>query len=297
MTERPRPDLRSAGALRAAAQRFTFITLIAAAVGLLILGKADPATMERARVAIADSVVPLLAVLSRPAEALARGIDESRRWLTVYEDNARLREERDRLLTWQATALRLEDENAALRRLLALVPEPEARSVSARVVADSGGAFANSVLVFGGESFGIGIGDVVLTGEGVAGRIVGVAPHSARILLISDLNSRIPVVLSPSRVRAILAGDNTEMPRLIHLTSDAPTTPGERVVTSGDAGAFPPGLPVGVVASVDDGLIRVKPYVERARLDYVRIVDFGLRGIVGSRAERAEQDSARRPNG
>jgi rod shape-determining protein MreC len=185
-------------------------------------------------------------------------------------------------------ALRLEGENEALRRLLAFVPDPEARFVSARVIADAGGTFANSMLAFGGAAYGVAVGDAAVTGDGLAGRVVSVAPHSARILLLTDLNSRIPVLIATTGTRAILAGDNSAQPRLLHMTSDSPIVPGERIVTSGDAGAFPPGLPVGVVASVDGGVIRVEPYVERSRLDSVRIVDFGLAGIVGNREGRAD---------
>ena len=297
MTERLRADHRSATTLRAIVQRFAFVGFAIAAIGLLVLGKADPLMMERTRVAIADSVAPLLAVLARPAAAFTGGIEEIRRWMHLHEENARLRQEGDRLRQWQAVALRLEAENETLRQLLAFVPDPEARFVSARVIADSGGTFANSVLVFGGAAYGIGTGDAVMTGEGLAGRVVSVAAHSARILLITDLNSRIPVLIMPSRTRAILAGDNSALARLLHMSSDRLIEPGERVVTSGDAGAFPAGLPVGVVASVEDGLIRVKPHVERSRLDSVRIVDFGLGGIVGSRGSREGRAEGRADDG
>jgi rod shape-determining protein MreC len=293
--ERPRPDHRSASTLGATLQRFTFVGFAAAAIGLLVLGKADPQLMERTRAAIADSVAPLLAGLARPADALADGLQGARRWMHLHEENADLRQENERLRQWQAVALRLESENEALRRLLAFVPDPEARFVSARVIADAGGTFANSLLVFGGAAYGIAVGDAAVTGDGLAGRVVSVAPHSARILLITDLNSRIPVLITTSGTRAILAGDNSPHPRLLHMTSDSPVVPGERIVTSGDAGAFPAGLPVGVVASVDGGVIRVKPYVERSRLDTVRIVDFGLAGIVGNRGRGA--DGGRADNG
>jgi rod shape-determining protein MreC len=286
--ERLRSDHRSASTLGATLQRFAFVGFAAAAIGLLILGKADPQLMERTRAAIADSVAPLLAGLARPADALTDGLQGIQRWVHVHEENAYLRQENERLRQWQAVALRLESENEALRRLLAFVPDPEARFVSARVIADAGGTFANSLLVFGGATYGIAIGDAAVTGDGLAGRVVSVALHSARILLITDLNSRVPVSMTTSGTRAILAGDNSPHPRLIHMTSDSPVVPGERIVTSGDAGAFPAGLPVGVVTSVEGGVIRVKPYVERSRLDIVRIVDFGLGGIVGNRDRGAD---------
>jgi rod shape-determining protein MreC len=88
------------------------------------------------------------------------------------------------------------------------------------------------------------------------------------------------VVIEATRTRAILAGDNTERPRLIHLPPGAAVNPGDRIVTSGHGGAFPPGIPVGVILPSGEGTVTVKPYVHRDRLEYVRIVDYGLQGIL-----------------
>jgi rod shape-determining protein MreC len=55
---------------------------------------------------------------------------------------------------------------------------------------------------------------------------------------------------------------------------------GDRIVSSGDGGVFPPGLPIGIVASIEDGVLRVEPYAELSRLDYLRIVNYGLSGVL-----------------
>lgn len=280
MYDRPRSDHRSASVIRLAVHRFAYLGLVLAAIGLMVLGKADTVLMERIRVTLADSVAPILDTMARPADAIADVVRGAERWINLHEENARLRAEHDRLFQWQAVALRLEEENRMLRQLLNFTPGPQARSVSARVIADSGGAFARSMLLYGGAADGIGKGDAVLTGEGLVGRIVSVARRSARTLLITDLNSRVPVVISPNRTRAILAGNNTKRPHLVHVTAEAPVARGDRVVTSGDAAAFPPGLPIGVVAAVSEDGIEVQPYAELSRLEVVRVVDFGLDGIL-----------------
>jgi rod shape-determining protein MreC len=77
-----------------------------------------------------------------------------------------------------------------------------------------------------------------------------------------------------------MAGDNSVQPRLLYLPATAVVKAGERIVTGGAGGVFPPGLPVGVVASVDGPNVRVEPYAELPRLDYVRIIDFGLEGLL-----------------
>jgi rod shape-determining protein MreC len=88
------------------------------------------------------------------------------------------------------------------------------------------------------------------------------------------------VVLQSSQARAILAGDNTHRPKLIHLSPGASISQGDRIVTSGHGGAFPPGLPVGLVASVNEKGINIEPFVQRSRVTYLRILDYGLTGIV-----------------
>jgi rod shape-determining protein MreC len=194
-------------------------------------------------------------------------------------ENSRLRDDKARLLQWQAVARRLETENKALQSLLNFAPGPKASFVTTRVIADSSGVFAHSLVVNAGSRGGIAKGQAVITGDGLIGRIAGVGVRSARILLISDINSRIPVLVGTARIRAILAGDNSNRPHLIHLPAGVSVLPGDRVVTSGHGGAFAPDLPIGAVASVGDGGIEIRPFVERNRLEYVRVIDFGLAGL------------------
>jgi rod shape-determining protein MreC len=164
--------------------------------------------------------------------------------------------------------------------LLNLAPEPMVSFVSAKVIANSGGSFIRSVLVNAGRADNVARGQAAITGEGLVGRIAEVGERASRVLLITDLNSRIPVTIEGSRERAVLAGDNSEQPRLIYLPARPPVKVGDRIVTSGHGGVFPPGLPVGVIASTADGVARVEPFVELSRLDFVRVVDFGLAGVL-----------------
>jgi rod shape-determining protein MreC len=262
------------GGIGTLAQRFVYVTLIMAAVGLMILGKADTVVVEQVRIHVTDVAAPILDGLSRPVDAAVAQIEDIQGWLALREENRRLVAEREQLLRWQQVARQLQAENASLRQLLNVVAEPDLRFVSARVVADTGGAFANSLLINAGNQAGIAKGQVVVGSDGLVGRIAGAGPRSARVLLITDLNSRVPVVVGPARIRAILAGDNSARPRLLYVAQGAAISAGDRVVTSGQADAFPPGLDVGVVASVDDSGIRVKPFIDRHRLEYVRVIDY-----------------------
>ena len=171
-------------------------------------------------------------------------------------------------------------ENTRLRELLKLAPDPSASFVSARVVANSGGTYFRSVLIDAGGGDGVVRGQAAITGEGLVGRITEVSERASRILLLTDINSHIPIALDGTRERAVLAGDNSNQPRLLYLPARATVKVGDRVVTSGNGGIFPPGLPVGVIAAIEDGIVRVEPYAELSRLDYLRVVNYGLTGIL-----------------
>ena len=107
-----------------------------------------------------------------------------------------------------------------------------------------------------------------------------VGNDAARVLLLTDMNSNVPVVLERGRERAIAAGDNSGRLRLLFLAPAAQPQIGDRIVTSGHGGVFPPGIPVGAVVGFRDGVALVQPFVEAARLEYVRLVDYGLGGIL-----------------
>jgi len=285
--EDPRVIGRVAQPIKGLAQRFAYVGLIVAAFALMMLGKIDAVLVEGARTLVTDTVAPILDVVSKPVASASKFAREVENLWDMHEENEALREDNMRLIQWQATALQLEAENRSLRELLKFSPDPNLAYITGRVIADTGGAFAHSLLLNAGSRDGIRKGQAVVTSVGLVGRIAGVGSRSSRILLISDLNSRIPVVVEPGRVRAILAGDNTNTLRIIHLPPGSILTPGDRVVTSGHGGAFPVGLAVGVVSSVGENGAAVKPYVERDRLELVRVIDYGLAGIL--RAEPIEE--------
>lgn len=266
--------------MRSLGQRFAFLFLLATAIVILLVGRADPYVFDRARVAVTDFVAPLLDAMSRPAATVDRMVEEGRYLMQLREDNAALREDNARLLQWQAVARQLEAENNQLRSLLAYERQDAMRFVTARVIGDTGGPFVRSILVNEGSHAGIRKGQAAVVGEGLLGRVASVGQRSARVLRITDLNSRVPVVVESTRVRAVLAGDNSPQPRLTYLSADNDLAVGQRIVTSGHGGAFPPGLPVGVISSVGETGVRVEPFASTDRLEYVRLMDFGLHGVL-----------------
>ena len=268
--------MRFSPARRSAIERMSITLLIVISAVMIIAGKADQVAFQSLSNSAMDAAAPALDMLSRPAAALDAAVDRLRGIIAVDRENIRLAEENERLLGWQQVALRLSVENAELRDLAKLVPEPAISFVTARVIADLGGAYARSVMVNAGRDNGVARGQAAMTGEGLVGRVAEVGSRAARILLITDLNSRVPVVVDGTGQRAILAGDNTARPSLRYVDAGGTMRIGDRIVTSGQGGVFPPGLPVGVVASVDNEGARVEPYAALSRVDYLRLVDYGL---------------------
>ena len=272
--------LRLATPFKALLQRFALVSLVLTAFALMLLTKLDLVLLERSQTNLRDAVAPILDVASRPIASVREVINNMGDLSALRVENENLAREVAALRHWQTTALNLEAENTALRDLLRMPPDPEVSFITGRVIADQGGAFVRSVLINVGSKAGVTRGQAAQTGDGVIGRVGEVGANSARIILVTDLNSRIPVVVGAERDRAILAGDNTAYPVLHYLGRRAKVEVGERIVTSGQGGLFPPGLPIGIVTAVEDGLVRVLPFMDRDHLEYVTLVDYALPGLL-----------------
>lgn len=267
-----RPSIQA----RQALARLTLPVLVVAAFGLMLLGKADTFLADRLRSTVADAMAPIYSVLGEPIAAVAMTITDAARLVTLREENARLREENERLHRWQSVALALDAENQRLKANLRWVPEPQAAFVTTRVIADAGGLYARAVLLSLGPNHTIRKGAIALDERGLVGRVTEIGARTARVLLITDLNSRIPVILENSRARAILTGTNGPRPRLLYWAEGVNPAEGERIVTSAEANAFPANLPIGAVRYSANGVPEVEPDARLQRLEIVRIFDYGL---------------------
>ena len=271
--------------IKAWAQRFAFLFLVVGAFSLMLIGKADTVLIERIRTVVGDTAAPILEFIARPIDTVSNTVAGIGELTELRARNAALERDNERLRHWQTLARRLEAENTALRSLSDMVPDPRLRFVTARVIGDQGGAFARSVLVNAGDLDGIAKGQAAITTEGVAGRVTEVGQRSSRVLLVTDINSRIPVLVGAARDRAILAGDNTTQPRLLYLAAGTETRPGDHVVTSGHGGVFPPGLPIGIVTQASETALRVQPFVDWAHMEFLRLADYEMPSLLPSPGE------------
>ena len=252
----------------------TSVIFMLAATLLLTVSFVRPGVFGGIRSSVADTLTPALMVLSEPFRQVANVISGVTGLSEMRAENAQLKAENIRLREWYQTALMLDAENQSLHALLNVKPDPQHRFITARVVGDSGNAFVKSAVVTAGQNDGVQKGQAVLSGDGLVGRIIEAGNKSARILLLTDFNSRVPVLIEGSRQKAILAGTNADMPLLKYLPDDTDIKQGTRIITSGNGGMFMPGLPIGTVEIGKDGLPYVKLYSDISRLTHVRIVDY-----------------------
>tara|TARA_B100001059_G_C17772717_1_gene549401 strand:+ start:631 stop:1521 length:891 start_codon:yes stop_codon:yes gene_type:complete len=264
--------LRVALPLKSLVSRFFYLSLFIAAFGIMLLGKIDSQRIEKITAELADIFVPLMSVISQPIDSIHSTIQSGRDLISIREQNYMLLQENMRLKQWQQVARKLEVENLALQKLLNIVKEKKGRFISARVVAGTGGPLASSFLLNAGIVDGVHRGDIVLGDAGVVGRISQVAKGSSRVTLLTDFNSRIPVLVEKDRIRAIMVGSNSAKTQLVHFDQSSKFSIGERIVTSGHGGVFPPGLLVGTIDFVDVNKVRVKLSNNLSRLEYVSIL-------------------------
>lgn len=250
------------------------VIFMLAATLLLTVSFVRPGVFGGIRNSVSDVVSPALIVLSEPFRQIASMTESVTGLSELRAENAQLREENVRLREWYQTALMLESENHSLHALLNVKPDPTHRFITARVIGDSGNAFVKSAIVSAGQNDSVQKGQAVLSGDGLVGRIIEAGNNSARVLLLTDVNSRVPVLIEGSRQKAILTGLNTDLPVLKYLPVDGEVKNGARIITSGNGGMFMPGLPIGTIEIGKDGQPYVKPYADISRITHVRIVDY-----------------------
>ncbi len=263
---------------RQALVRLTLPILVIASFGMMLLGKVDTVVAERARIVLADGLAPIYAALSVPLGHVRAAATETVALWDMRAENDRLRAANNELWRWQSIALALDAENQRLKASLRWIPGPDASYVTARVIADAGGVYARTVLLSVGPNQGIRKGEIAVDERGLIGRVTAVGARTARVLLITDLNSRIPVTLETSRAHAILEGTNGGRPRLLYWPEGVVPREGERIVTSAQLNAFPANLPIGTVHYSGSGVAEVEPVARLQKLDVVRVFDYGLSG-------------------
>jgi rod shape-determining protein MreC len=217
---------------------------------------------------------PISGAVAAPVRWVEDAVDYVGGYFFAVSENRRLKAENRRLHQVNDQVIALNDLNERYRALLGLKTDPPVDMVTGRSVTDARGPFANARLINVGKEAGVLVGNPVMSENGLVGRVTGVTLGASRVLLLTDIASRTPVMIDRTNARAILTGDGGPNPKLAFLRTIEAPKPGDRVLTSGDGGVMPRGLPVGVAVKGVDGSWRVALSADQTRIDFVRILKF-----------------------
>jgi len=241
---------------------------------LLIMGRSGSPYIETVKMKMADGIVPVLAVVSAPLDALRSSMVGLKNWAFTYQQNQALVAENRELLKWQALAKDMQVENDKLKRLLHVAPKREARYVTASIVSDHGSAFSSAALINAGKEEGVAANQAAISERGLIGRVTEAGDHSAKLLLLTDVNSRIPVMNERTREKMILVGKGSALPSLSYVATDSVSKKGDRIITSGDGGVFAKNISVGVIKDADRSSMQVELFADMANTEYVTVIQF-----------------------
>ncbi|MEI9931015.1 MAG: rod shape-determining protein MreC [Rhizomicrobium sp.] len=248
--------------------------LFALAVALVLIGRAQSTLFDGVRARVTDWIAPELVWARRPFDDMSRWWADINEGYHVYQENVRLKEENARLRQWQTIAVALDARVRRYQLLLHAVPDAALSSVLAHVIGRAKRPFLETMILDAGKANGVKPGQAVVDTRGMIGRIFLAGEHTSWVILLGDLNSRIPVTIEPGHAQAILAGDNANAPELEALAQGAKVHPGDQVLSSGDGGILPPGLPIGTVVADGIGGFRVAALADPSASQDVEVVDF-----------------------
>jgi rod shape-determining protein MreC len=255
------------------------VIVIALAIVLVLLGKAQSGLFDKARAHVTDLMAPVLEKVRAPVAGFDRWIDSVGEIFTVYEQNLKLKEENARLRQWRNVAIVLQGRVGRYQALLHAVPDPQMNRVLARVIGRASRPFLQTMILDAGRENHALPGQAVVDARGMIGRIYLTGQRTSWVILLTDLNSRIPVTIAASsgntgNIQAIMTGDNTAFPSLDMVSHTVALHAGDQVISSGDGGLLPAGLPIGTVVSDNEGGWRVALLADAASSQDVEILNF-----------------------
>ena len=237
--------VRSAFLKRGTQQRFSLFALVILSVLLIFLETIETKPLSVIRSFVKDVVYRGALIASYPSKSFSNIYDFLDEHINLYSNYEELVKENEELKDNISKSDFLELENSQLRKLIEEQIESPSNFVSARIMLDKQSPYLNSFVINVGSNKGIKNGMAALDGKNFIGRIVDVNFFSSRVLLVSDLNSKIPILSEPSANHAILSGRGTSEPTLEYLPENHNIQDGDKIYTSGKEGIFAPGIPIG----------------------------------------------------
>ena len=262
--------IRSALIDKGTKQKFSLFVLIILSIIFIYVETIEARPLNFFRSFLKDTIYRGALIVSAPSKVFGNLTNYAKEHVNLYSNYSQLKKENDELKNNISKTDFLELENTQLRKLIEEQVTSDSNLVSARVMLDKQSPYLNSFIINVGSNKGIKNGMAVLDGKNFIGRIVDVNFFSSRVLLVSDLNSKIPVLIEPSAHHAILSGHGKNKPTLEYLPKKHTIQDGDKVYTSGKEGIFSPGIPIGE-AKVENNLITVLLFSDLNQITFINI--------------------------
>ena len=262
--------IRSAFLRKGTQQRFSLFVLVVFSAILIYLETIEAKPLNGIRSLVKDVIYRGAAVSSYPSKIFSTSYSFFENHINLYGNYNELIKENEELKDNISKSDFLELENSQLRKLIEEQIESPSNFVSARIMLDKQSPYLNSFVINVGSNKGIKNGMAALDGKNFIGRIVDVNFFSSRVLLVSDLNSKIPILSEPSANHAILSGRGTSEPTLEYLPENHNIQDGDKIYTSGKEGIFTPGIPIGE-AKIVKNKIKVLLFSDLRQITFINI--------------------------
>ena len=262
--------IRSALIAKGTKQKFSLFALVVLSIVLISIETIDAKPFDYFRSFIKDTIYRGSLVVSAPFKVFDNFAEYIDKHLNLYSNYDELKKENNKLKNNISESDFLEFENAQLRKLIEEQASSSSNLLSARVMIDKQSPYLNSFIINIGSNKNIKNGMAVLDGKNFVGRIVDVNFFSSRVLLVSDLNSKIPVIIEPSGHHAILSGHGTNKPILEYLPENYTIQDGDKVYTSGKEGIFSPGIPIGEI-KIGKNVVKTSLFSDLSQITFVNI--------------------------
>ena len=265
--------IRSAFLKKGNRQRFSLTTLIVISIIILIFEKYNFKAINLLKTSLKEIVYRSTFIVSVPENLVKNAYKLSLEHINLYEDYKKLNLDYKKLKAENLNIEFIKSENKILKSKIEDIKDQK-YEVLAKVIIDKQSPFLKSVIVNRGSKDKIELGMAVLDGDFLVGKVVEVNYLTSRILLLSDLNSKIPVSIEPNGIQSILSGTGGKHGKLQYLLSDNLNIKGEdEVFTSGSGNIFNAGIPVGTV-KIKDNLPEIIFHSDFSQLRLVKIVTF-----------------------
>lgn len=258
---------------------FLFIGL---AVISLISAWLFPQFWGNLRTNMTAALTPAVEAITTPLVEIKNLITDINIYLSLKQQHARLKQDNEKLMAWYLQAQSLKAENQELRALVAMKNLPniaEFKTISAPILNDTSADFAKSILIRAGTAHKVTQNSIAISAYGLVGRVTEASEKSARIMLITDINARIPVLIKTNDrlIHAILSGQNNAPPQITHVQDQSQLSAlykstNSHVMTSGTGNLYPYGLPVGRLSMDKNNALIVAPYMRSGDFQFVNIL-------------------------